>query len=153
MVLSPVLPTLSTGASIGTTSHIILVNKQHDECNSVINGTISIMWQEAWYCHLHSKNQYTPQMLHISHIFQFVQPTYEMAISVYILHINWLQSYYNKYWYTYISYYWHMPLNKYAYHTALILQSICRPHITAHTSSKSCILQMLTTMLLSYLCH
>ena len=43
-------------------------------------------------------------------------------------------------WYTYISNYWHMPLNKYAWHmthvcpTALIMLSTCWPHITVYIS-------------------
>ena len=41
-----------------------------------------------------------------------------------------------NYWYTYISHYWHMPLNKdachtsYVCHTTFLLQSTYRPHIT-----------------------
>ena len=43
-----------------------------------------------------------------------------------------------KHWYTYISHYWHTPLNKnvccitYLCPTGLTLLSTCRPHITTH---------------------
>ena len=31
-------------------------SSQYDKCNTVIDGTISIMWQDTWYCHVHAKN-------------------------------------------------------------------------------------------------
>ena len=62
--------------------------------------------------------------------------------------------------YTYISHYWHMPLNKYTSHithrcpTALLLWSTYRPHIPGYTDSKeNSILQILITMLFPYLCQ
>ena len=74
-----------------------------------------IMWQEAWYCHVHAKNQYAPKIPHISSIFQSdnVQIWYNY-FSIYTLYeptaiINVTQ----EHQYSYTSYYWHMPLNKY----------------------------------------
>ena len=61
----------------------------------------------------------------------------------YILYMNSMQSINDKeYWYTFISHYRHMPLNKYTCHIAhvcptTLLQSTCRPYITAHIHQKS----------------
>ena len=61
---------------------------------------------------------------------------------IYLIWIHYNQQYDLEHWYMYISHYWHMSLNKHAYHikhvcpTALILYSTCRPHITAPTRKK-----------------
>ena len=48
-----------------------------------------------------------------------------------------------KHWQTYISHYWHMPLNKYTCHTTHVCATICLfmaayiPNITVHISKKT----------------
>ena len=52
------------------------------------------------------------------------------------------QQYDHKHWYTYISHYWHMSLNKYTSHTMHVCPTVqllwfaYRPYIIAHTSPK-----------------
>ena len=66
-----------------------------------------------------------------------------------------------KHWYTYMSHYWHTPLNKnvccitYICPTGLTLLSTCRPHITTHIIYKKKLQSAtpLLTMLLPYMCQ
>ena len=52
----------STCTSTGTESHIMPLNNhpQHEKFNGVIDGTISIMWQEPWYCYICNKKLICP---------------------------------------------------------------------------------------------
>ena len=59
LVPSTVLVALSTGTGPCTTSHIVCLNNYLNMRNtmvSLIDGTISIMWQETCYCHVCAKN-------------------------------------------------------------------------------------------------
>ena len=70
------------------------------------------------------------------HICQLVHtPTWNF-VTTYILHMTSFKPQCDQtHWYTYISHYWHMPLNNYACHigymcpTALLQYSVCRVHI------------------------
>ena len=74
----------------------------------------------------------------------FATCTYETTMSVYMPHMNLMQSKIcdQEHRYTHISHYWHMPLNKYASHithvcpTVFLLWSTYIPHITEYTSPK-----------------
>ena len=81
---------------------------QHDKCNGVIDGTIYISIILLCMCQTLTCPSNAKYMLCNSCI-------HEATMSVYIPHMNSInQQCDRRHWCTYTSYYWHMPLNKYA---------------------------------------
>ena len=94
---------------------------------------------------------YKPHVLirtctYMGKLYQYIHPM--------LTHFN--QQCDHRYWYTYISYFWNMHLNKYAcklmyvYPTALLLYSTCRSYLTAHINVRK---KSLITMLWPYTCQ
>ena len=95
-----------------------------------------------YFCHICAINKYAPQIPHVYHICQLVHVQIsDNFVNIYLISTDHNQKCHHKHWYTYISHYWHMPLNKYTCHiwymdpTALTPYTTCRP-IWLHTSQK-----------------
>ena len=110
----------------------------------------------SWCNHICVSNKYAPQMSYICHKCQLhhgqIWNSYVHICTSYELIAR-------KSMYTCIPHYWHMPLNKYAYHitdvcpTALLLLSPYRPHITAYIHKKINELLHFFTKLLQNMCQ
>ena len=95
-------------------------------------------------CQICSWNKYASQMPYISHICQlFHVHMRHLCQYLHHIHTHCSPECDQRHWYTSISYYWHMPLNKHAYDTvcvhptSFLLQISYRPHITANINKKS----------------
>ena len=92
-------------------------------------------------CYICVDNKYAPPVPHVP-ISSYVDIT-QLCQYIYLIWIQSNQECHHKHWYTYISHYWQMSLNKYACHiicvfpNTLLLYSIYRPHIPVHMHSQS----------------
>ena len=143
----------STGTSTSTKGHIIPLNNHLNKWNGFTDSTISIMLLLCTCQKLTcpSNATYKLQMAitscpHMTLLCQY--------ICLIWIHCN--QQCEQELWYTFILHHWHMPLNKYAYHTVhmcsttLLLQSTYIYHITLHISKKTATLFI---MLLPHMCQ
>ena len=72
-----------------------------------------------WFCNICTNNKNFPQMPHKK--FSSCADTRQWYQYFYLIWMHCNQKFDQKYWYTHISHYWHMSLNKYACHNCNLI--------------------------------
>ena len=121
------------------------------------NTTISNIYF-TYYYHACANNKYALKCHIYTTYANSFMCRYERTMSVYVPHMNSLQSTVWPEACIYIYQYWHMLINKYACHitnvypTVLILYPACRAHNTAHVSKRKQMATLITMQSL-YMCQ